>query len=74
MTLPLMFWRFAVSGSHTSDPTPMKQNQRVWDKTHIEATQQELLSSAAGPRERARLLAVQSKESGAWLNVFGALP
>ena len=51
-------------------PTPMKQHQRAWDKPHIEATQQELLSSAAGPRERARLLAVRSKESGAWLNAL----
>ena len=51
-------------------PNPMKQNQRVWDKPHIEATQQELLSSAAGSRERARLLAVQSKECRAWLNAL----
>ena len=48
----------------------MKQHQRAWDKSHIEAMQQELLRSAAGPRERARLLAVRSKESGAWLNAL----
>ena len=50
--------------------SPMKQHQRAWDKPHIEVTQQKMLSSAAGPRERARLLAVQSKESRAWLNAL----
>ena len=48
----------------------MKQRQRVWDKPHIEAMEQELLRSAVDPREQARLLAVQSKESVAWLNAL----
>lgn len=39
-------------------------------KPTFEAKQQELLNSAAGHRERARLLAVQSKESSAWLNAL----
>ena len=55
---------------HTPPPTPVKQQQKEWDKPHIEATQQGLLDSAADPRTRARLLAVQAKESGAWLNAL----
>ena len=43
----------------------MKQQQKEWDKPHIEVTQQGLLDSAADPKTRARLLAVQAKESGA---------
>ena len=48
----------------------MKQQQNMWDKPHIEATQQGLLNSAADTRARARLLAVQAKESGEWLNAL----
>ena len=48
----------------------MKQQQKEWDKPHIEAAQQGLLNSAADLRTRARLLAVQAKESGAWVNAL----
>ena len=48
----------------------MKQQQNMWDKPHIEATQQGLLNSAVDTRARARLLAVQAKESGEWLNAL----
>ena len=43
------------------------------DKPHIEATQQGLLNSVADTRARARLLAVQAKESGEWLNALPVL-
>ena len=48
----------------------MKQQQNMWDKPHIEATQQGLLNSAVDTRARGRLLAVQAKESGEWLNAL----
>ena len=44
--------------------------QRVWDSIHIKSTSQRLLDNAADEEERARLLSVTTRESGAWLRAL----
>ena len=45
-------------------------NQRAWDSIHTKSTSQRLLDNAADEEERARLLAVTTRESGAWLRAL----
>ena len=54
-----------------NEPPPTGENshlQRAWDKPKVDATFKRLLNDAQDPSTRARLLAVSTKESGAWLN------
>ena len=44
--------------------------QRAWDSIRTKSTSQRLLDNAADEEERARLLAVMTKESGAWLRAL----
>ena len=44
--------------------------QRAWDSIRTKSTSQRLLDNAADEEERARLLAVMMKESGAWLRAL----
>ena len=53
------------------EPPPTEENshlQRAWEKPKINATFKHLLNDTQDPSTRARLLAVTTKESGAWLN------
>ena len=45
-------------------------NQRAWDSIRTQSTSQRLLDNAADEEERARLLAVTTRESGAWLRAL----
>ena len=49
---------------------PASSRQRAWDGPRIEAAFNTLLESSPDENTRARLLAVATKESGAWLNAF----
>ena len=44
--------------------------QRAWDSIRTMSTSQRLLDNAADEEERARLLAVMTRESGAWLRAL----
>ena len=44
--------------------------QRAWDSIHTKSTSQRLLDNAADEEERAHLLAVTTRESGAWLRAL----
>jgi hypothetical protein len=49
---------------------PESSHQRVWDAPQIEATYNSLLEGASTQQALARLMAVSSPESGAWLNAL----
>ena len=49
-------------------PSPADQRQRAWDGLQVEFIHRKLVEAAPTPRDRARLLAAATKESGAWLN------
>ena len=58
-------------GTQAAPPTPPASlRQRAWDASGIEALQQTLLESSHDPNTQAHLLAVASRESGAWLNAL----
>ena len=57
-------------GHNQAPPTPASHHQRAWDDPRVEALQQTFLESSSGPTAPARLLAVATKESGAWLNAL----
>ena len=44
--------------------------QRAWDSVRTMSTSQRLLDNAVDEEERARLLAVTTRESGAWLRAL----
>ena len=55
------------------DPPPSGDDshlQKIWDRSKIRATYEHLLNGAQDPITRARLLAVATKESGAWLTTL----
>ena len=58
------------SCSHTSDPPPPSESdsskQKAWDTPHVNAAFTRLLEGAT-TQVKGRLLAVQRKETGAWL-------
>ena len=57
---------------HEQPPPPPKAShkQKSWDSPRIEAAVELLMDNAPDTRSRARLLAVTTKESGAWLSVL----
>ena len=63
----LRLWK--SSSSLADEPTGSSAGtQKAWDGPVVSALASNLLSSAADPITRARLLASQQKESGAWLS------
>ena len=57
---------------HEQPPPPPEAShkQKSWDSPRIEVAVELLMDNAPDTRSRARLLAVTTKESGAWLNVL----
>ena len=62
----LQEWK--VGHSHQPPVSPGNIHQRSWDQPRVQATLDGLLDATNGPKDRARLLAASTKESGAWLN------
>ena len=59
------------SDGHSFQPPPLADiKQRSWDYPHTQEVYDHLLEAATDTKTRIRLLAVATKESGAWLNVF----
>ena len=54
--------------SHQPPVSPGNIHQRSWDQPRVQATLDGLLDTTTDPKDRARLLAASTKESGAWLN------
>lgn len=65
----LSHWRSSVPSDTVDPPTGTSAiSQKAWDQPVIEGCFSTLLANiTASPREKARLLASQQKESGAWL-------
>ena len=51
-------------------PHPVDMRQKAWDIPRVQETYDTLLEGASDPRSRARLLAVTTRESGAWLKAL----
>ena len=51
-------------------PYPADMRQKAWDIPRVEESYDALLNNATDPRSRARLLAVATRESGAWLHAL----
>ena len=51
-------------------PHPVDMCQKAWDIPRVQETYDTLLEGASDPRSRARLLAVATRESGAWLKTL----
>lgn len=47
-----------------------RTQQKAWDAPRVQGTYHDLLSGATSHKERARLLASATRESGAWLNAL----
>jgi hypothetical protein len=47
----------------------MRKVQKNWDTSLVDAVQKEMVATA-GLRDKARLMALATKESGAWLNAM----
>ena len=65
--LVLALWSSLVCPPPTS---PDSHCQRAWDAPRMKGLYQSLLESSPDPTTRARLLAVATKEAGAWLNAL----
>ena len=57
-----------VGHSHLAPVSPRNIHQRSWGQPCVQATFDGLLDATNDPKDRARLLAASTKESGAWLN------
>ena len=51
-------------------PEPSSHRQREWEAPILKVISSTLFENASSPQDKARLLAVSRKESGAWLNAF----
>ena len=60
------------SRGHDQQPPPhlVDMCQKAWYIPHVQETYDTLLEGASDPRSRSRLLAVATKESGAWLKAL----
>lgn len=64
-------WRWLESANNDyPPPPPMDTTQKAWGIPHVQATYDSLLDRASNPKSRDRLLAVATKEFGAWLNAL----
>ena len=66
--LALSYWREGLD--HIDATIPDSPLQKKWDAPRIQARFDHLLSHTSDPKARARLLAVSTKESGAWINAL----
>ena len=62
----LQEWK--MGHSHQPPDSPGNVHQRSWDQPRVQAALDGLPDAAMDPKDRARLLAASTKESGAWLN------
>ena len=62
----LQEWR--MGHSHQPPASPENVHQRSWDQPRVQAALDRLLDATTDQKDRARLLAASTKESGAWLN------
>ena len=74
-SLPLPYYDSALSfwsEGHTNPPPSGAAacSQKSWDAPKVSSVSDSLLESAPNDSTRARLLAVSTKESGAWLNAL----
>ena len=70
-SVALDHWRLGHKAGVPSGPNASRQ--KAWDTPLVEASLSALMEhSAQDPRSKARLLAVQRKESGAWLTAMPA--
>jgi len=63
----------AIWSQGHDEPPPSgapSHSQKAWDRPHVQAVYEALLEASPDPRTRARLLAVATKESGAWLEAL----
>ena len=66
--LAMECWR--EGHEHPPPLPPNSHQQKAWDTPRVEVTYKSLLDSAVDNHNRARLLAVKCKETGAWLNAL----
>ena len=64
----LLSW--SIDHGYPPPAFPCSHRQKAWDACRVSATANALLENAPDAPSRARLLAVSTKESGAWLNAL----
>ena len=66
--LALRSWRECLPPNSLQPESPTSHLQKAWDKPRVQSRWDSLFSNCVDPQARARLMATQTKESGAWLN------
>ena len=68
--LALLSWRECLPPDSLQPESPTSHLQKAWDKPRVQSRWDSLFSNCVDPQARARLMAAQTKESGAWLNAL----